>query len=312
MNKGGIFQGLGNVFAGEKLYLRTPGQSNPLALATQKVLRDQIGFPNLAVDGKWGDCSEKALQQGTMGHTDPGSLVDFMGLDKLGISPSQVVTWQKKSPVCGAPAVQDFSAIKETKGWPEPALVAANALGVPVPAGICPDGRVPNIAASTCECPPGSYQNVNTGACEQFEQPQTMPPVIDGLLSKLRLTPTVPTFKRVSADRIWDKRFTVVPKTDTGPSSMISKLSVVKAPVFSLVPSGPGPRSFKFVDGFMPATGSAGMGTGTKLALGALALAAIGGIGVVLWRRSQASSAVPNCYWANDFRANCYSSNCYE
>lgn len=178
------------------LSLRTIGTNglavpNPLASAVQDVLKNVVGYGNMPIDGKWGDCSQQALKTTLGGKTPTGAdISDLMGLKTFESAIGGVVPWEKAAGLyCPGNEAQNTGYKPPYKGYVEPVLVAAKYLGLPDP-GVCANqGRVSNMQEGTCECPPGTYEDVNTGICQDMESPVSAQPGKTGsFLSKLKLT----------------------------------------------------------------------------------------------------------------------------
>ena len=293
MNKGGIFNSFGAAdLAGQVLKLApaSQGGSAPLASSLQTVLKKTYGMSNLGVDGKWGDCSQQAFINAAGAKPSPSAVVQMLSLDVFGVKPDQVQTWSK-TPTCGNSSANPTG----DGGYVDPVTLVASQFGIQIP--------------GSGDCAQGYYRNVNTGECDQMESPQQMPPG-SSLLSRLKLAVSpIPTLQKVSSD----KKFSIMPSAS--PSSFASRLSALKPSIsdLSFAPSGDKNFSIRpFAPGTPQVVGTpGGLGAGAKVALGALAVAALGTVGYLLWKRSQAEpeieSAVANCW-----QANCWEENCGE
>ena len=264
MKRGGIFTGLGDL-GGQTLALRTinsAGQTtaNPFAAAVQTVLRQQQGADNLTVDGKWGDCSQQAYINAFGHKPNPDDLYYIMEVYHFG-EPT-LKAWDK-TPHCPSPEGEVTGAFNDKI---QPALVLAKMLGLPAPAGVCDEGMSPNL---------------ETGACEKK--------VSSTMVYSLRASSSLPAFRSMSTTAVQSKL------TQMRPVSVLASLIKTITPgSTSAQTSAATPGSTQSVSqpGSTPfAPAAAGMSGGAKLAVAALAIAAIGG--VFWWQRSK--SAVPNC-----------------
>lgn len=284
MRLGGIFNGFGAAeLAGQTLKLApaSQGGSAPLAQAVQQIIKDQ-GFGKLAVDGKWGDCSQKAFINAYGTAPTPQNIVQWMGLDAFGVQPSQVSTWNKSNPIC-TNGTSSFT--NDVNPNLDKFAVVASAFGVPYP-------------GSGQACPQGSYRNVQTGKCEQFETPQTIAPAapLMKLVSMPSTGPTMTTIPLNSENKTSIKPVAVPVRPPS--TSLLAPLKVspitTTSPAFTVAP-------IKWISDAVTGAGpggaqSAGMSPIAKgaLALGGLALVAGGGYW--LWKRSQNPPvALPNC-----------------
>jgi len=287
MIRGGIFNGLGGSdLAGQTLSLRTEAGGkatpNPLAVAMQTLLSRAYGYTNLPVDGLWGDCSQKAIIDAAGEQPTPQNVANALQLHKFGISPSQVKVWSKASPYCQG---NQATRTDESDLNISPALVVASVFGVQPPADACPAGRVvdPNNPLR-CICPSGTYENVNTGECEQFGQPQTMPPGSGpGRTSAIKFAQakTPAMIQRVSSDAKYTVQIKPVDKV-TVPPVFANKA----APSLSVSPSARPqltlkPPSYTQLTAKAPGAASAGNLT-AALVIGGLVVAGAGGY--LIWR----------------------------
>lgn len=181
IRRGGVFGGLGEVPMTR--FPLVPGIAlNPAALATQTVLAKVYGFENLKQDGKWGDCSQSALQNitGTSKPTQQ-NVSDILDLGPTGIKPSEIQLWDKpgttgKGLYCTDKSDQMTTPSQPAKGIPLPAMMIASKMGMPTAPfeKTCTDmGMVASPAEGLCLCPQGAYLDQQTFQCVQTEQPVT-------------------------------------------------------------------------------------------------------------------------------------------
>ena len=332
MRMGGIFQGFGAAdLSGQPLSLRTVSSTgaatpNPLATAMQTVLQNW-GHSKLPVDGKWGDCSQKAYISAVGEPPTPNTLVNGLQLYKFGVDPSQVKVWNKTSGLmCSDGSDQTTGANDESAN---PAMVVAKVFGIPLPADACPPGLVPDPNTLTCGCPINTYLDDTTGSCVALEQPPSAPPKTStSLIGKLQVVPSlakVVAFKPAISSKLafqlktppplaqkmgdsgvsWDRMSTLTLQ----PQGAGSKFSFLPANLRSMFSIGAPASADAAAD---KGAAAGGMSTPVKIFLGLGVVGALGGVGYWLYKRSQAQTAVANWYRANCYRSNCYSDNCGE
>ena len=152
---------------------------SPFAQAVQSLLQ-RDGYTNLTADGRWGDCSEKALRDsfGVKGQVSGAQVALMSGLTALTNDPGlSVKTWDKSSPYCSNSS--DARAGTPALDNKVPALIVAKALGIKPPNSVCNSwfpGSVPNMTSLACECPFQSHEE--NGACVQdpAKPPPAAPP----------------------------------------------------------------------------------------------------------------------------------------
>lgn len=300
--KGGIFAGLGATDAPNLASLMIPltpaaGKGVPVTSMLQGYLK-ATGNPKLVVDGQWGQCSHNAFTRNLGVPPSAESVAMLLQLDKFGVPTSNVQVWKptgdqtcySKTDAYEAPPVEQQIAA------PEPAILLAKLFGVTPPAGVCPTNMTPDVNSGRCVCGPGFYQNPNTGDCVQTESPgkidttvtpKTGTPSTGSGGTRIVAMSALPKFSVIGASTPQQ----VKPGTTTlKPTLVGSNLRVVSPPMQRVMP------------GQFPTPVAPGMSPGAKVAIGVVA---VGALGLAAWfllrNKDEASGLTPNCGW----RRNC-------
>ena len=311
--RGGVFNGFGAFDASSLMIALDPkaGAGVPFTSLLQGVLQ-QRGASKLVADGKWGQCSHSAFSKVFGVDPSPDALNQVFALDKFGVPTQNVSVWKPGvTDVCwNGTDKYEAPPVEQQLSNPDPAFLLANMFGLPIPAGFCTGGRVPDAAKKQCACPAGMYEDVNTGNCASFESPakmdpnttqtklgtqslQIVKPIALPTLAKATTTTADPKLRTASSYSAPSSTTT----TAVSPSSSMTRLSL------------PGLQRTAGLKPATPAT-PAGMGTGTILVLGLLALGVAGG-GYMLLRKKTPSQAVANRRRRRHHRRHCRR-NCGE
>jgi len=180
--RGGIFSGFGGLGAmgAENLFVALDpkaGKGVPFTTLLQTVMQQQ-GATKVVPDGQWGQCSHSAFKKTFGVEPSYDSLSQLFSIDKFGVPPQNVSVWKPgATDLCwNGSDKYEPPPVEQQLANPDPAFLLANVFGLPLPAGLCPGGRIPSMTAKKCVCPSGTYENVNTGNCDQFESPQQVGP----------------------------------------------------------------------------------------------------------------------------------------
>jgi hypothetical protein len=265
----------------------------------------KFGYPDLAKDGVWGPCSQSALVESNGGVVDANLIKLLFGTDRLGI-PASNVKVPSASGACSKPATAQYKTPANASPYaPDAGIILSKKLGFTLPDNYCGRANMyPDMTNDRCECGPGYYANMETGECEQFESPQknsTTATVTPGTT-----TPTTrsgvfrPSVKTVSTQTLVSRILGKQPTTS-------NTSAVVQSSGVQQIRPAPVPRPY--APTYAPA--QPGMSAGAKVAIGVVALGAIGTVAWLLLRRKDEGmpadddmSMLPNC--------GCYRRNCGE
>lgn len=296
--QGGIFSlsGFGS-FDPSSFKLNFPTwQKTPQTEALQEMLQ-KSGFPNVKKDGIWGPCSQAAAREASGGVNPTREVImQWFGADKLGI-PAANVSAPSASGSCSDANVSKYDPNAVMAGGsPDPGLMLLAKLGQATPEGYC--GRAnsyPNMSTFRCECGPGFYENINTGECEQFESPQKNQPA--GTNTTANVVPASSGVTRINAQPAISTRFSIASllagKTSQ-PAKVGTSANVTSTGTQTILPKVP----------FVPVAPrpAPGMSAGAKVAVGVMA---VGAIGVIAWMllRNREEEMIANC--GCDYVPNC-------